>query len=69
MSSSMNMTTTWDIIGQEFTEVLKVEMARLKLIESDKHGATRLAPKIEGVFELRPITLLNCDSILSKSFV
>ena len=48
---------TWDIIGQDFTVVLKVEMARFKLIESHKHGATRLAPKVEGVpavFELRP---------------
>ena len=64
---------TWDIIGQDFSSVLQVELVRFKLIESDKHGATRLASKVDGVptvFELRPITLLNCDyKILSKCFV
>ena len=64
---------TWGIIGQDFTRVLQVELARLRLIESDKHGATRLAPKVDGVpslTELRPITLLNCDyKILTKCFV
>ena len=64
---------TWDIIGHDFTLVLQVELARLRLIESDKHGATRLAPKVDGVpsvSELRPITLLNCDyKILTKCFV
>ena len=64
---------TWDIIGVDFTKVLQVELARFRLIESDKHGATRLAPKVDGVpnvSELRPITLLNCDyKILTKCFV
>ena len=64
---------TWDIIGQDFTRVLQVQMARFKLIESDRHGATRLASKVDGVpavSQLRPITLLNCDyKILSKCFV
>ena len=64
---------TWDIIGEDFTCVLQLEMANFKLIESDRHGATRLASKVEGVptvSELRPITLLNCDyKILSKCFV
>ena len=64
---------TWDIIGKDFSEVLKVQMVRFRIIESDRHGATRLAPKVDGVpevTELRPITLLNCDyKILSKCFV
>ena len=64
---------TWDIIGQDFTKVLQIELENFKLIESDKHGATRLASKVDGVpavSELRPITLLNCDyKILSKCFV
>ena len=64
---------TWDIIGQDFAKVLQVELARFRLIESDKHGATRLTSKVEGVpsvSELRPITLLNCDyKILTKCFV
>ena len=42
-------------------------------MESDRHGATRLTSKVDGipaVSELRPITLLNCDyKILSKCFV
>ena len=48
-------------------------MARFKFIESDRHGATRLASKVGGVpavSQLRPIALLNCDyKILSKCFV
>ena len=40
---------TWDIIGQDFAKVLQVELARFRLIESDKHGATRLTSKVEGV--------------------
>ena len=53
--------------------MLQVELARFRLVDSDKHGATRLAPKVDGVptvSELRPITLLNCDyKILTKCFV
>jgi hypothetical protein len=64
---------TWDIIGQDFVKVLQVQLQRLKLIDSDKNGATRLCSKVDGVPEvhdLRPITLLNCDyKILSKAFV
>ena len=64
---------TWSIIGVDFHKMLQVEMERLKLIESDRHGATRLASKVSGIpaiFELRPITLLNSDyKILSKCFV
>ena len=64
---------TWDIIGKDFVNVLQVETERCKLIESDRHGATRLASKVDGipeVSELRPITLLICDyKILSKCFV
>ena len=64
---------TWDIIGQDFVQVLQTQLQRIRLMESDKHGATRLASKVDGVpsvSELRPITLLNCDyKILSKCFV
>ena len=64
---------TWDIIGRDFAEVLHVQLQRFNLIESDRHGATRLTSKVDGVpsvTELRPITLLNCDyKILSKAFV
>ena len=64
---------TWDIIGHDFAEVLQVQLQRFSLIESDRHGATRLASKVDGVpsvTELRPITLLNSDyKILSKAFV
>ena len=64
---------TWNIIGHDFVKVLQVQLDRISLIESDRHGATRLASKVDGVpavNELRPITLLNCDyKILSKSFV
>ena len=64
---------TWDIIGRDFAEVLQVQLQRFNLIESDRHGATRLTSKVDGipaVHELRPITLLNCDyKILSKAFV
>ena len=50
---------TWDIIGKDFVKVLQVETVRCSLIESDRHGATCLASKVEGipeVSELRPIT-------------
>ena len=60
----------WDLIGTWFVEVLQVQLDRLKLIESDKMGATKLASKVDGVprvDELRPITLLNCDyKLLTK---
>ena len=29
---------TWDIIGKDFSEVLKVQMVRFRIIESDRHG-------------------------------
>jgi hypothetical protein len=52
---------------------LQCQLDRDRIIESDQHGATRLTSKVDGipaVFELRPITLLNCDyKILSKCFV
>ena len=63
---------TWKIIGEDFVQVLQVQLDRINLIESDKHGATRVCSKVNGVpdiSELRPITLLNCDyKILSKTF-
>ena len=53
--------------------MLQIQMARVRLLESNRNGATRLTSKVEGVpsvSELRPITLLNCDyKILSKCFV
>ena len=55
---------TWDIIGRDFVKVLQCQLDRDRIIESDQHGATRLTSKVDGipaVFELRPITLLNCD--------
>ena len=65
--------TTWGIIGHDFVKVLQCQLDRVRLVESDHHGATRLTSKVEGipaVWELRPITLLNCDyKILSKCFV
>ena len=64
---------TWDIIGQDFVKVLQCQLDRVRLVESDRHGATRLTSKVDGipeVSELRPITLLNCDyKILTKCFV
>ena len=54
----------WDVIGKEFLEVVKDQMTNFSLIESGRHGATVVPPKVEGVpdvTELRPITLLCCD--------
>ena len=63
----------WPVISETFTQVLQCQLDRLRLIDSDTVGATRLAPKVAGVpsvDELRPITLLNCDyKILTKMFV
>ena len=64
---------TWSIINELFFKVLQCQLDRLRLIDSDKVGATRLLSKVNGiprVDELRPITLLNCDyRILSKIMV
>lgn len=63
--------STWDVIGQDFTEVLKAQLASFTLIESGRHGATALPSKVAGVpfvTDLRPLTLLCCDyRILSKA--
>ena len=63
----------WSVIGQDFVMILQCQLDRLRLIDSDTVGATRLAPKVSGipqVDELRPITLLNTDyKILTKLFV
>ena len=63
----------WHIVGDDFRETLNCQLERKRLIDSDTVGATRLAPKVDGVpavDELRPITLLNCDyKILTKVFV
>ena len=62
---------TFDVIGNEFLEVVKAQLRNLALIESGKHGATSIPPKVEGipdVTELRPLTLLCCDyRIMSKT--
>ena len=61
---------TWDVIGVNFTEVIKTQMRNFTLIESGKHGVTALPSKVSGVpliTDLRPLTLLCCDyRILSK---
>ena len=65
--------TVWPVISEVFCQQLQCQLDRVKLIESNTVGATRLAPKVSGIphsDELRPITLLNCDyKILSKLFV
>ena len=56
----------WDIIGNQFVKVLQLQLTRLKLVESNSMGATKLFPKVDAVprvDELRPITLLNTDYI------
>ena len=61
---------TWTVVGPSFTKVLQAQLNRSRLMESGRHGATRLIPKVEGVpdaTELRPITLLQTDyRLLSK---
>ena len=61
---------TWDVIGEDFTEVISTQLRNFSLIESGKHGVTALPSKVTGVplvTELRPLTLLCCDyRILSK---
>ena len=64
---------TFPIIKNDLVHILQCQLDRSKIIESNKDGVTRLAPKVNGVpsvDELRPITLLNCDyKILSKWLV
>ena len=61
---------TWSVIGKSFHQVLQVQMARSRIMDSGREGATRLIPKVDGIPEindLRPITLLQVDyRILSK---
>ena len=63
--------SVWEIIGKEFLEVIKDQLKTFTLIESGRHGATVVPPKVEGVpdvTELRPITLLCCDyRIMTKT--
>ena len=63
----------WPVIREDFCSILQCQLDRFRLIDSDTVGATRLAPKVNGVpqvDELRPITLLNTDyKILTKLFV
>ena len=64
---------TFDIIKHDLLLVFQCQLERKKIVDSNREGVTRLAPKVDdvpGVDELRPITLLNCDyKILSKWFV
>ena len=64
---------TFSIIKNELLQVLQCHLDKWSIIESNKHGVTRLVNKVDGipsVDELRPITLLNCDyKILSKWLV
>ena len=61
---------TGSVINKELLEIINCQLDRLELVDSDKKGATRLGPKVEGVprvDQLRPITLLNLDyKILTK---
>ena len=41
--------STWNIVGHDFVQVLQVQLQRISLIESDRHGATRLCSKVDGV--------------------
>ena len=65
--------STWEIIRRTFIMVLQCQLDRLRIVESNTMGATRLSSKVAGVpqvDELRPLTLLNCDyRILSKFMV
>ena len=61
---------TLEVTKEDLLDIINCQLDRVRLIESDRHGATRLGPKVEGVprvDQLRPITLLNLDyKILSK---
>ena len=65
--------TTLDLIQDDLLEVFQCQLNRKRIVDSNKDGVTRLAPKVDGVpsvDELRPITLLNSDyKLLSKWFV
>ena len=65
--------SVWPVIRKTFTMVLQCQLDRIKIIDSNRLGATRLISKVAGipsVDELRPITLLNCDyKILAKLLV
>ena len=57
---------TMEVIQGDLLDIINCQLDRVKILESDRHGATRLGPKVEGV-QLRPITLLCLDyKILSK---
>ena len=56
--------TTWSTILTVLTKVLQTQLNRDRLMESSRHGATRLIPKVQevpDVTELRPITLLQVE--------
>ena len=62
---------TIEVIQGDLLDIINCQLDRVKILESDRHGATRLGPKVEGVprvDQLRPITLLCLDyKILSYS--
>ena len=61
---------TGSVLVGTFTKVLQAQLDRSRLMESGRHGATCLIPKVNtvpDVTQLRPITLLQVDyRLLSK---
>ena len=54
----------WNFIQDDLLEVFQCQLNRKRIVDSNREGITRLAPKVDGVptvEELRPITLLNSD--------
>ena len=40
---------TIEVTKEALLDIINCQMDKVRLIESDKHGATRLGPKVEGV--------------------
>ena len=54
----------WNFIQDDLLEVFQCQLNRKRIVDSNREGITRLAPKVDGVptvEELRPITLPNSD--------
>ena len=64
---------TQEIIGPKLVEIFNNQLINNEMLPSFRKGVCRLISKVEdtpAVSELRPITLLSCDSkILSKIFM